>query len=240
MGAADRQRCPAPPPPPSSRPRAGSPRPLPAAGAAGGGEAGPPGRGVGVGRQRPAFVCPGPGATERSEAGRPEPSRATHIVLVGDASLLHVQHLHLRDAPPGHASASAPRSPAPAAKRGAAAALGGGTGARSRDRSLQRRAEPSRAEPSRLPARCRGREAAPARPGLSRPEGRPHRRLLKGAIGAARPTRGRRLGGCAAPRCPCPSPGPRGRGEDGSAASEGRVFRRVRLAVRPSRGGGGL
>lgn len=157
-----RQRCPSPP----SRP--GAPRPAV-------GERGRPW----AGSARPLFAQ---GRVRRSGAPRAEPSRATHIVLVGDAPFLHVQHLHLRDAPPGHASA--PRSPAPAAKRGAAEAQGealaqaAGTGACS--------AAP--AQPSRPPAAGGGRRPRPA-PAYPGRRGGPATARLKGATGTTRPTR---------------------------------------------------
>lgn len=138
----------------------------------------PPARGSGGDRQRPAFVCPGPGRARRSSQSRAEPSHS-HSACWGCAA-------SARPAPsPPRCSAWAclcPRGPA-AARRGAAA-LGEALAHAARTGACS--AAPSPAEP---PARCRGREAAPHRPGLSQPEGRPRRHPLKGASGTARPAR---------------------------------------------------
>lgn len=191
-----RQRCPSPP----SRP--GAPRPA-------AGERGRPW----AGSARPLFAQ---GRARRSGAPRAELSRATHIVLVGDAPFLHVQHLHLRDAPPGHASA--PRSPAPAAKRGAAEAQGealaqaAGTGACS--------AAPSPAEPSRPPAAGGGRRPRPA-PAYPGRRGGPATASLKGRPAPPAPrvsaSRAAADKGCPAPR----SPHPTMEGEGASAVPRG-------------------
>lgn len=138
----------------------------------------------------------GPGAAELSEPRRAARSRATHIVLVGDAPLLHVQHLHLRDAPPGHASALAARRPGGERRR---------WGRLWRTQPGPEPAAPRRARPSRPPAAGGGRRprTAPAYPSQ---RGGPAAIRLKGRAAPLGPrvcgptSRGVVSGECAAQR----------------------------------------